>query len=119
MRDLPVYLAIVGFFAMGIGALVKPRVVTAQFGILDLTPAGRNEVRAVYGGFGLMIAAVLVAALLWPPLRTGVLIAVAASLGGMASGRLVSAAIDRVIDKWPLRYLVLEAVAAALLFAAA
>lgn len=37
---------------MGIGAIAKPTVVTAQFGILELTPAGRNEVRAVYGGFG-------------------------------------------------------------------
>ncbi len=32
---------------MGIGAIAKPAFVTAQFGILELTPAGRNEVRAV------------------------------------------------------------------------
>ena len=38
---------------MGVGATAKPAFVMAQFGILDLTPAGRNEVRAVYGGFGI------------------------------------------------------------------
>ena len=32
---------------MGIGAIAKPSFVTAQFGILELTLAGSNEVRAV------------------------------------------------------------------------
>jgi len=41
------------FALMGIGALVSPTVVTRQFGIPALTPEGRSEVRAVYGGFGL------------------------------------------------------------------
>lgn len=34
---------------MGVGAIAKPAFVTAQFGILELTPAGSSEVRAVYG----------------------------------------------------------------------
>ena len=46
---------------MGIGAIAKPTVVTAQFGILELTPASRNEVRAVYGGFGVFMALALLA----------------------------------------------------------
>jgi hypothetical protein len=37
MRDLSVHLAIAGFFVMGIGAIARPRLVTAQFAILDLT----------------------------------------------------------------------------------
>ena len=37
---------------MGIGAIAKPSFVTAQFGILELTLAGSNEVRAACGGLG-------------------------------------------------------------------
>jgi hypothetical protein len=47
MRDLPVELATAGFFVVGAGAIAKPRLVTAQSGILHLTAARRNEVRAV------------------------------------------------------------------------
>lgn len=64
MQDLPVYIAIAGFLAMGIGALLKPRLVTAQFNIPELSAAERNEVRAVYGGFGVLIA-VVAALLVW------------------------------------------------------
>ena len=119
MQDLPVYLAIAGFLAMGIGALLKPRLVTAQFDIPELSAAGRNEVRAVYGGFGVMIAVVLGLALQQPTMRAGVLVAVAAALAGLAAGRVVSAVIDRRFDAWPLRYLVLEAVVATMLVWAA
>ena len=70
MKDLPVYLAIAGFFVMGIGAITKPHLVTAHFDILDLTAAGRNEVRAVYGGSGVMNAVALLVALRLPALRS-------------------------------------------------
>ncbi|WP_422565197.1 hypothetical protein [Ideonella sp.] len=59
MQDLPVYFAIAGFLAMGIGALLKPRLVTAQFDIPELSAASRSEVCAVYGGFGVNMAVVL------------------------------------------------------------
>ena len=119
MQDPPVYLAIIGFLAMGIGALVKPHLVTAQFDIPELSCAGRNEVRAVYGGFGVMIAAARGFALRQPAMRTGVLVAGAAALTGMAAGRVVSGVIDRRIDAELLRYFVLEAVVAAMLMWAA
>ena len=118
MGDFPLYLAIMGFSAMGLGALVRPTLVTAQFGIPDLSSAGRSEVRAVYGGFGLAMAGVLVVALNQPALRGGVVLAIAAALGGMAAGRLLSALADRRIDRLPLLYLVLEVVVAGLLVAA-
>ena len=119
MQDLPVLLAIAGFTVMGVGAIAKPALVTAQFGILELTPAGRSEVRAVYGGFGIFMALALLVALRQPELRDGVLFAVAAALGGMAAGRLVSAAIDRTIDRKPLGYLALEIGVAVMLLAVA
>jgi len=104
---------------MGVGAIIKPAVVTAQFGILELTPAGRNEVRAVYGGFGVFMAIALLVALRQAELRDGILFAVAAALGGMAAGRVVSAAVDRAIDRAPLGYLVIEVIVAVMLLAAA
>ena len=55
-------------------------------------PASRSEVRAVYGGFGLAIAGVLVfAAIADGDLRKGILITVGAALAGMAFGRLAAA----------------------------
>ena len=104
---------------MGVGAIAKPALVTAQFGILELTPAGRSEVRAVYGGFGIFMALALLVALRQPEVRDGILFAVAAALGGMAAGRLVSAVVDRAIDRAPLAYLVLEVIVAVMLLAVA
>jgi hypothetical protein len=119
MQDLPVLIAIAGFTVMGISAIAKPALVTAQFGILELTPAGRNEVRAVYGGFGVFMALALLVALRQPELRDGILFTVGVALGGMAAGRLVSAVIDRAIDRAPLGYLVLEVILAVMLLAVA
>jgi len=119
MQNLPVYIAIAESLAMGIGALLKPVVVTAQFDIPELSSAGRNEVRAVYVGFGVMIAVARGVALQHPAMRGGVLFAVALAFAGMAAGRVISALIDRRFDAWPLRYCVLEAVATVLLVWAA
>ena len=108
----------VAFALMGIGALVSPTVVTRQFGIPTLTPEGRSEVRAVYGGFGLAIAGVLVYAVIDTDLREGIAITVAIALFGMAAGRLVSAAIDRSMSKVAALYLVIEVVGGGLLLVA-
>ena len=108
----------VAFALMGIGALVSPTVVTRQFGIAVLTPEGRSEVRAVYGGFGLAIAGVLVYAVIDTDLREGIALTVAIALFGMAAGRLVSAAIDRSMSKVAALYLVIEVVGGGLLLVA-
>ena len=117
MQDLPIHIAVAGFTVMGVGAIAKPAFVTAQFGILELTPAGRSEVRAVYGGFGIFMAVALMVALRQPELREGILFTVAAALGGMAAGRLLSAAVDRCIDRAPMGYLALEGIVAVMLLA--
>ena len=105
----------VAFALMGIGALVRPTVVTRQFGIPALTPEGRSEVRAVYGGFGLAVAGMLVIAITTPDLRAGIAITVAVALFGMAVGRVVSAVIDRSLSKVVVLYLVIEVVVGVLL----
>ena len=88
-------LAVALFFAsMGVVALVRPARVLGYFGVRELGADGRNEVRAVYGGFGLAVALTLAAALELPALRPGVLATVALAVFGMAAGRVVSWALD-------------------------
>jgi hypothetical protein len=111
----------VSFLGMGVYALVAPAMLVRPFGITLEHPTSRSEVRAVYGGFGLAIAAVLAyAAVAAGPHRTGILIAVGMALAGMAFGRLVSAVVDGRTAFYPnWFYFGVEAVAAAaLLFTA-
>lgn len=115
MPELAVSVAVVLFAVMGIAALVAPNRVTKQFGIPPLTTAGRNEVRAVYGGFGLAMAAMLIVAMTTPHMRSSICLTIAAAMAGMAVGRVVSAVIDRALPARPLFYLVVEVVVAALL----
>ncbi len=114
-------IAVIGvFFAgMGIYALAAPAAIILPFGITLGEAASRSEVRAVYGGFGLAIAGVLVlAAIQQGDVRTGILIAVGAALAGMAFGRLFSAVVDTRTAFYPnWFYCLVEAVAAAALFA--
>ena len=115
MPEIAITVVALGFGAMGVGALVAPAAVTRQFDMPALSIAGRNEVRAVYGGFGLAMALVLAIAVVAPAFRPGICLAIAAALAGMVLGRLASAAVDRKLPRWPAIYLAIEAVAAALL----
>jgi hypothetical protein len=110
----------VGLALMGLAALAKPAVIWAPFGVEPTTPASRSEVRAVYGGFGLAIAGVLVFATdATPGVREGILLAVAVSLFGMAAGRVVSALFEpRTLLGAPGLFLVIEVVAGELLLLA-
>lgn len=115
-----IVLTCVFFFGMGIFALARPAALIRPFGITLPIPESRAEVRAVYGGFGLAIAGVLAVAANDATLRDGILITVAAALGGMAFGRLASGVVDRPKAFYPnWFYFAVEAVAAgALLWAA-
>ena len=108
-----------GFGFMGIAAILVPARVARQFEVTDLTVVGRNEVRAVYGGFGIAIAAVLIWAMLVPDLGPGICLTVAAALGGMAIGRACSAIMDRKVGIISILYLCLEAIGAVLIAIAA
>lgn len=92
---IAIVVAAVFFAGMGIYGLVMPAALVRPFGIVASGPDARNEVRAVYGGFGLAIAGLLVAAALDEGIRRGAVIAVAVALGGMAAGRLIGALRDR------------------------
>ena len=107
------------FLGMGVYALAAPAALVRPFGTTLGGAASRSEVRAVYGGFGLAIAGVLVYAAVNPgDIRTGILIAVAAALGGMAFGRVAAAVLGDRTSFYPnWFYCLVEAVAAAALFA--
>jgi hypothetical protein len=107
------------FLGMGVYALAAPAALVRPFGITLAESASRSEVRAVYGGFGLAIAAVLgYAAVANGELRTGILITVAAALAGMAVGRVAAAILgDRTAFYPNWFYCLVEALAAAVLFA--
>ena len=103
MSDAVLLTVAAAFTAMGAGAMAQPRLVLAQFGVRVDTVEGRNEVRAVYGGFGLAIGALLaVAALADPATADGIVVAVAVALGGMAAGRLISTAFERPAAAYPV-----------------
>jgi hypothetical protein len=90
--------AAVFYAGLGVAALITPDRVPRTFGITTSTPASRTEVRAVYGGFGVALAAVL-AATPWiaPAVASGVHLAVAIATLGMAAGRLAGALLERPI----------------------
>ena len=60
---MPVGLAVTALFflVMGIAALVAPARILAPFGVTVATADGRSEVRAVYGGFGVVTGVLLLA----------------------------------------------------------
>jgi hypothetical protein len=121
MRDAVVYVMAAGFAAMGAFALVRPAEVLALFGVAVTSPDGRSEVRAVYGGFGLAVAALLaVAAAGGGNAREGILVAVGFALAGMAAGRVISRATERPSGFYPVWFFCLvESVGAGALLAAA
>jgi len=106
------------FLAMGVYALVVPRRVLSLFGVDVATVEGRNEVRAVYGGFGVAMCVVLVVALRAPALRDGVLVCAAVALLGMAGGRVVAALVDGRPGLFPWLFCAVEIVLALVLLAA-
>jgi len=101
------------FLGMGLVGLAAPERIGATFGTPALSGEGRNEVRAVYGGFGVAIGALLLAA----P-TPGVLLCVAVALAGMAGGRLVAAVLEPPRRFYPCWfYFTLEMLMAVALFA--
>ncbi|GGS54041.1 DUF4345 family protein [Actinokineospora fastidiosa] len=120
MTTAVIVLTAVFFLGMGLYALAAPAALAKPFGIAVDAPESRSEIRAVYGGFGLAIATVLITALFLHDLRTGVVVTVGAALAGMALGRLVSRLTDTPTRFYPVWfYFGVEAITAALLFAVA
>ncbi|WP_231951358.1 DUF4345 family protein [Nocardia terpenica] len=116
-----IIVAATAFLGMGVYALWAPDALVRPFGIRLGGATGRYEVRAVYGGFGIAMAAILAVAACHPgSWRSGIVVTVAAALGGMAVGRIASAALDDRTALYPnWFYCIVEAAAAAALLATA
>lgn len=96
------------FVIMALVAFASPATVLAYFGTTELTVDGRNEVRAVYGGFGLVVAGLVAVAPFWPRFGPGILLTVGLSLLGMALGRAISRAVDGGAGFYPWLFFVVE-----------
>ncbi|MGL5816704.1 MAG: DUF4345 family protein [Phycicoccus sp.] len=109
------------FLAMGCYALATPAALIRPFGLVVDSPESRSEIRAVYGGFGVAVSAVLAVAAADPGgLRPGITTAVGAALAGMAAGRVASRLRDRPTAFYPIWfYFWVEAVGALILLAVA
>ena len=108
--EIRILIVAVLFFMMGVWALIRPRDVPKFFDAEAKSPSSRNEIRAVYGGFGVAMAVVLGWAVLGSPadgVAQGVAVTVAAALFGMAGGRVFSSLLERP-GKWPVFLGVLE-----------
>ena len=98
MATTVVSIVAVAMGGMGLSALAAPERFLAVTGSRVLNRDGRNEVRAVYGGFGIAMSGILVYALLVDEYRMGILLCMAMALLGMASGRVISALFDRGVS---------------------
>jgi hypothetical protein len=93
-----------------------------EFGAGAETADARTEIRAVYGGFGIAMAALLFTTALgngFDRHRDGVALTVGVALAGMALGRAIGAARERPRGLYPtVVFLVIEVAAAAALLIA-
>jgi Domain of unknown function (DUF4345) len=104
------------FFGMiGVSAMIRPRNLLRGFSIEAHEAESRNEIRAVYGGFPMAVAALLMFSLKRPDLSDGILFTLAISSAGMALGRIVSVLIDRKLGRYPATYIFLELVVASMI----
>lgn len=101
--------------AMGVAAMALPEKLLAPIGLQVLGRDGRSEVRAVYGGMGLAMAAGLVYAISAEAYRPGIVLFMAMLLIGMATGRVVSAALDKGMSGKMLGLTAVEGLGGALL----
>ena len=105
--------------AIGVVAALAPARVPALFGGAAGTPDARTEVRAVYAGIPLALAASLVAASGSSARDDAVLRTVGAASAGMAVARLAGCVAERRLTAWPSgAFLALEAALAVALRAA-
>jgi hypothetical protein len=119
MLKVMLVLPCAAFFGwLGVMALRYPSGLLRGFGITVAGPDGFSEIRAVYGGFPLMMSGLLLLSLFRPELRNPVALGVAAASLAMAAGRLISAGLDQRIGRLPAIFMALELTVAAALIAA-
>lgn len=106
------------FIGMGALALIAPQRLARLVGLEAAPRRGVNEIRAVYGGFGVAMGGLLLYTAHDPGLRAGVCLTLALALFGMAAGRLISAIVERGLHPIMLAIVLVEVILGALLFGA-
>lgn len=101
------------YFGLGMRALLRPKDLLAGFDIVATENGSRNEIRAVYGGFPFAASGLLMFSMIPSLYSDGILLAVSVSTLGMAVGRVISAAIDRHLGRFPAIFIGVELVVAA------
>lgn len=109
--NIAVYSAALASLVMGCTALFSPASIGRYFDVQITSIDGRNEIRAVYGGFGVAVALTLAIATRVDVLRPGIIACVSLALAGMAFGRLASALFERP-GRWPWIFCAVEATGA-------
>ncbi len=99
-----------GTLAMGLLGLLLPKVAARFVGLQPLTPAGRSEFRATYGGLWAPLA-------LMPLITQDPIVFAVSGLcwAGAAAGRVISIFLDDALDAQNLKAVGFELVFAALL----
>lgn len=110
------FLAFLLFAAMGGLLLWKPEYLTRLTGVELTTIESRNEVRAVYGGFGVAMAIAMFIAMVYSPLSGGILLTSGLALIGMAAGRGYSAWLEMPSNTLVWVFLGVEALLGLMLF---
>ena len=105
-----VIIAALAFLGMGVLGLLAPERISGLVGVPRLPLAARNEVRAVYGGFGVAMGILLGVTLFKQEIREGVIAAVSIALLGMAAGRVLSWLLDWRLPRFPALFLLIELV---------
>ncbi|MGB7412845.1 MAG: DUF4345 domain-containing protein [Thermosynechococcaceae cyanobacterium] len=115
MHQVIIYLSAIAFAFMGLAALVQPARIPSLLGVYNISKDMKNEIRAVYGGFGCGVSLLLVASTLFPSVQKGIILSVSISLLGMAIGRIISFTIDGATGHFPFIFLGIELVTGGLL----
>ncbi len=102
MAFLLVSIVALFFLIMGLWALFLTDSFADLVGFSLDVDRGPNEVRAVYGGFGIAMAGMAWWAVLATPAATGLLTALGIALIGMAAGRVASMAIEGSVPTYGL-----------------
>jgi hypothetical protein len=110
------FIAFILFAAMGAGLIWKPEYVSRLTGVELTTVESRNEVRAVYGGFGVAMAIAMFIAMVSTGLRGGIMVTTGLALIGMAAGRGYSIWLERPANNLIYAFLGLEAVIGLMVF---
>jgi hypothetical protein len=110
------FIAFLLFAAMGAALLWRPEYLTRLTGVDLSTVESRNEVRAVYGGFGIAMALAMFIAMVYEPLRGGIMMTTGLALIGMAAGRGYSVWLEPPTNNLVWVFLGLEAVLGLMVF---